>query len=281
MNSPLPFLVRVIAGAVGVGIDTVRRLPSDLPSLGVEVAGTVTRWGLQARQQLDELAQRGDELLSAEPPISEHPAWATFDDEPASPADRPATDRSPADESSGNAGDTTGRGTAPPNASDTADTADTSDAPDAADADAATTGAGDAALLRLSASRLAPQLTGLTSTRLNELLRQEQTGRARPAVITLLQNRIVSLAHASEADVDPDSDTDSHLADTHPADTHTADTHTADTADNGSAIAGRPAEPTPPAGPPGPADPPTPAGPTTPGGPPKPADPTTRSHPTP
>ncbi|NNG35288.1 hypothetical protein [Nakamurella aerolata] len=211
MSSPLPFVVRIAAGVVGVGIDAVRRLPSDLPSLGVEVAGTVTRWGFQARQQLDELAQRGDELLSAEPTVSEHPAWATFDDEPDAADPRSA-----------------GHSGAAPTPAKTAPAGDSSPAASGADAatsnpahsDAPRGGAkhgapeSDAALLRLSPSRLGPKLAGLSSSRLTALLRQEEAGRARPAVLTLLQNRIVSRAHGSKPDpgADAQSPTDGSSA---------------------------------------------------------------------
>lgn len=82
MPNSLPFPLRVVAGLLATGVETIRRLPADLPGMGVEVAGAVTKAALQVRQQLTELAIRGDELLDAGREPEEHPAWARFDDDP-------------------------------------------------------------------------------------------------------------------------------------------------------------------------------------------------------
>ena len=85
MPNSLPFPIRVAAGLVSAGLETFRRLPGDLPAMGVEVAGAVTKVALRVRQQITDLAIRGDELLEPTLEPVERPSWAQFDDE--APAD--------------------------------------------------------------------------------------------------------------------------------------------------------------------------------------------------
>lgn len=82
MASTLPTPVRIVAGLVGTVADRVTTLPQDLPNLGVSLVGQAFRLSLKARQQVAQLAVRGDELLSglrSGPPAQ--PAWATFDED--------------------------------------------------------------------------------------------------------------------------------------------------------------------------------------------------------
>jgi hypothetical protein len=82
MAISLPLPVRVAAGLVVTGWDTLLNLPSELPALSVSVAGYAVRVSMRVQQEITQLAARGDELLSvltSRP--SEHPAWAHFDEE--------------------------------------------------------------------------------------------------------------------------------------------------------------------------------------------------------
>jgi len=82
MPISFPFPVRVSVGLIATGVDQLRRLPGDLPSLGVTAAGQAMRLSMRMQQEFAELATRGDEVLSligGQP--ADHPAWATFDEE--------------------------------------------------------------------------------------------------------------------------------------------------------------------------------------------------------
>lgn len=98
MPKTLPMPVRVAAGLLASGVDHLKRLPEELPALTVTLAGQAMRLSMRARQQLADLAIRGDEVLGGitdEQP-EEHPAWARFDEEEPGGdgigADSPASD---------------------------------------------------------------------------------------------------------------------------------------------------------------------------------------------
>lgn len=84
MAITLPLGIRVAAGLLGATIDRIGKLPEELPTLGVTLAGQVVRTSMRVRQELAELATRGDDLLAGlTGGAEEHPPWATFDeDEP-------------------------------------------------------------------------------------------------------------------------------------------------------------------------------------------------------
>ena len=120
MATTLPFGIRIAAGVVGTTFDHLVRLPGELPGMTVSFAGQLLRTSMRVRQEVAELATRGDELLA---PLvgraEEHPAWATFDEDedeaaPSAPAadsggpNETATDVRTPDSSSPN--------TSPPNA---------------------------------------------------------------------------------------------------------------------------------------------------------------------
>jgi hypothetical protein len=87
MPISFPFPVRVSVGLVVAGVEQLRKLPGDLPTLGVTAAGQAMRLSMRVQQEFADLAIRGDEVLSligGQP--AEHPAWATFDEEDADPA---------------------------------------------------------------------------------------------------------------------------------------------------------------------------------------------------
>lgn len=90
MAISLPLPVRVAAGLVATGWDTVRSLPGGLPALSVNVAGHAVRLSMRLQQEITQLAARGDELLAgitSRP--SEHPTWARFDEEDGTQAEAP------------------------------------------------------------------------------------------------------------------------------------------------------------------------------------------------
>ncbi len=82
MAITLPTPIRIAAGLLGTALDHLIKLPEELPTLGISLAGQAVRTSLRVQQQLAELATRGDELLA---PLTggpqDRPPWATFDDE--------------------------------------------------------------------------------------------------------------------------------------------------------------------------------------------------------
>jgi hypothetical protein len=90
MAITLPTPVRVLVGVLATGIDRVRSLPEDLPTMPVTIAGQAMRLSMRVQQEIAELATRGDQLLAAVlGGPEEDPAWARFDDEEAA---APVTD---------------------------------------------------------------------------------------------------------------------------------------------------------------------------------------------
>lgn len=193
MPNSLPFPVRVAAGLVSTGLDTIRGLPQNLPTIGVEIAGHVTKAGLQLRQQFVELALRGDELLQSEAEPEEHPAWAHFDDEEpdlatqARPADRPPN---------ATAGDDAGTTAAGDAGSATGDPGSAAGDSGTAAGESGTSADGDALLPGYDSMTLAQvrgHLRHLDVDEVRRLLEHEKAGGNRPAMVTLLGNRIVTL----------------------------------------------------------------------------------------
>ncbi len=62
MNVPFPF--RVAAGAIAVGIDRLRTLPTELPAMSVTLAGHAVRASMRVQQELSQLAARVEEVRS-------------------------------------------------------------------------------------------------------------------------------------------------------------------------------------------------------------------------
>lgn len=97
MAITLPIGIRVVAGLLGTAIDRITKLPEELPTIGITLVGQVFKTSLRLRQEVAELATRGDDLLSGiTGGAQENPPWATFDeDEDDMSSERPAsTDRS-------------------------------------------------------------------------------------------------------------------------------------------------------------------------------------------
>lgn len=171
----LPFPLRVAAGLLATGVESARRLPQDLPGLAVRAVGTVTKLALQVRTELTELAVRGDEVLAGQQPAQEKPSWAQFDeDEPAprTTAARPA----------GAPAATTARTAARRTAAGTAGGA-------AAGADAVLPG-----YRELTLAQVRGHLRRLDAAAVTILLEAERSGDGRPAFLTLLGNRLATLA---------------------------------------------------------------------------------------
>jgi hypothetical protein len=189
MTPPLPLPVRVAAGLVAIAVEQAR----DLPRLALELPVTAVSQALQAsmrvQQKVTELAIKGDQVLGVGPPIEDEPAWATFDedlpprngraqdrDEPATvtplrPAD-PFVDPGPVDP-----------GSVDPEPVPTTGTAPTADGP---------------GVLPGYAGLTIPQLRGklrhLGVDDLRELLTWEQAHGDRPPYVTMLSNRIATVA---------------------------------------------------------------------------------------
>lgn len=205
--SSLPFPLRLAAGVVATGIDTVRRLPEELPALGVRLAGTAAKLALQVRNEITELTIRGDELLAGTPVAQENPTWARFDDaddDARHPADDPA-DHAPGGEADAatavappahrpsriradavaDGAAAAGLGDAAPGWSDPL--VDTP-APAAGPADTIVAGYGS-----LTLGQLRSRLTPLELDDLRSLLAAEERDARRPAFLTLISNRIATL----------------------------------------------------------------------------------------
>lgn len=189
MPNSLPFPLRVAAGLVSTGLNTLRRFPEDLPAIGVEIAGAVTKASLQVRQQFVELALRGDELLRSGGEPEEHPAWAQFDDEGPDLSAPMAASRKSAPDAAAKTSDDS-----PAGAGAATDAGAAADAP--ADADAGTAADGDALLPGYDSMTLAQvrgRLRHLTVEQVRRLLEHEKAGGNRPAMLTLLGNRVITL----------------------------------------------------------------------------------------
>jgi hypothetical protein len=187
--SSLPFPLRLAAGVLAAGIDTVRRLPAELPSLGVRLAGNAAKLAFQVRNEITELAIRGDELLDGSPAAQEKPAWATFDDDEPEPEVVSAPRRArPADLPD------TGIGEEAPGWSDPLADSPTG-SPDGADGTAADRSAEAivAGYGSLTLGQLRSRLTTLGLDQLRSLLAAEELGARRPAFLTLISNRISTL----------------------------------------------------------------------------------------
>jgi hypothetical protein len=88
--APMP--LKVILGLAAAAVDEARKLPESLPAAmtNVPVAAVTTAMhaSLRLQQRLATLAARGEEVLSQLRGTSEDaPAWASFDDSPATPAE--------------------------------------------------------------------------------------------------------------------------------------------------------------------------------------------------
>lgn len=216
MAPSLPFPLRVVAGIVARGVETARRIPGDLPGLGVEIAGNAAKVAMVVRNELTDLAIRGDELLAGSTEPEDSPSWATFDDDdPAprtdaghetDPAHEPdaASVSHPASEYDADTGAGIEDGAAGSGVSEDGATVHPLTEDELA-ADTAATSSEHLAVAgtvlpgytMLTVAQLRGHLGHLSVADVRVLLRHEQDGAARPAYVTLLTNRISTLEHAA------------------------------------------------------------------------------------
>lgn len=198
MANTLPLPLRVAAGVVGTTIDRLTRLPSELPGLGVSLAGHVLRTSMRIRQEVADLATRGDELFGDLAGGRSGLGLATFDE------DLPDLVATGSDDRDARRGDTDGVDNAP----STAAPASAAE-PAAADhppmapkrsrdrsrtvPDTGSGGATNGARTPHTVAELRAKIRDLPADAVRELLVAEQAGPARAAWITLLENRLTTL----------------------------------------------------------------------------------------
>jgi hypothetical protein len=80
MTPPLPLPVRVAVGLAAVAVEQARELPRLALELPVTAVSQALQASMRVQQKITELALKGDRVLGG-PPVEEAPAWATFDDD--------------------------------------------------------------------------------------------------------------------------------------------------------------------------------------------------------
>jgi hypothetical protein len=209
MTREIPAPLRAAAGLAAVAVDEARRLPNRLAGLPVVALGAALQASMRVQQRYAELIGRGDELLSGMREPAEQPPWARFDED-----ESPANGLVAAYRTDGD-----GWAFADEEISDLAEDGSAYDAYVAPDADAGHTGdtgdTGDgtgpepgpgtpagasqapptAALPlsgydRLSLPQLRARLARLSAEDLHTLLEHERDTAARPAYLTMLENRL-------------------------------------------------------------------------------------------
>jgi hypothetical protein len=82
--STLPGPLRAALGVVATVLDEARALPEKAPELPMTALTTALQYSLRAQQRYADLIVRGDELVGRIRGVpDEAPAWAKFDDDPA------------------------------------------------------------------------------------------------------------------------------------------------------------------------------------------------------
>jgi hypothetical protein len=193
---PLPLPVRIAAGLVATAVEQAR----DLPRMVVEFPVTAVSQALQAsmrvQQKVTELAIKGDRALGTLRPVEDKPSWATFDDDQPPHRNgassvtelRPASRAEPAVEPPAETAAETAAATTRAAAEHAAPT-EAEPSGDDADGPNVLPGYRDMTL---------PQLRGrlrhLSVEDLRALLAWEQAHEARPPFVTMLANRITTVA---------------------------------------------------------------------------------------
>src|SRR5205807_1860374 len=77
----LPLPVRLAAGLAVTAVERARELSRRLVDLPVTVVSEALQLSMRARQQVTELAIKGDNALAVLRPVEETPDWATFDED--------------------------------------------------------------------------------------------------------------------------------------------------------------------------------------------------------
>ncbi|MDN5859333.1 MAG: lipid droplet-associated protein [Pseudonocardia sp.] len=190
---PLP--VRLAAGIVATAVEQARDLPRQLAELPITAVSQTLQAGMRVQQKVTELAIKGDRALSILQPVEEKPSWATFDDD--------LDEHFSTDQLDATAGDTaatrdhTGNGFAAvrPRTVTPIDVARETVAPTPEPS-----GRTGPPVLPEYPSLTIPQLRGrlrfLTLHDLRSILEWENANEARPPFVTMLQNRITTVAES-------------------------------------------------------------------------------------
>ena len=88
---PTPF--RAALGVVATLRDNAKDFPDKAIELPMLAVSTALQLSLRAQQRYAALAAKGDDLLAGRRTTDEPPAWATFDDDPVIPVNRPVRRR--------------------------------------------------------------------------------------------------------------------------------------------------------------------------------------------
>lgn len=207
MTSSIPEPLRAVAGLAAVAIDETRGLPRKLTSLPVVALGAAMQASLRLRQSYASLVARGDELLTQLGGSSdEPPAWARFDEDEVDDAARDGKGERAAG-GVGPIGNHRSRFDAQPD-----DLTELDDLPDHAHAEpdeagfadfdafdqpASSTSSGGSAPVPgydgFSLAQLRGRLRGYDAATIRRLLDYERGGAARPAFLTMLENRLATL----------------------------------------------------------------------------------------
>ena len=200
--SSLPFPVRVAAGLVVSAVEEARDLPRTVVGLPITAVSQVLQIGMRAQQMVTELAIKGDMALDGMRPVEEAPSWARFDDDVPSLGhnsyDRDAWDDVASD---GYDADTSlefsSLGTVPAPTRDRNNGHASGPALGLGGETGDTPGTTPEALPgyeTLTIAQLRGRLRSLSLAQVTELLAWESAHADRPPFVTMLSNRITTLA---------------------------------------------------------------------------------------
>ncbi|GAA4811819.1 lipid droplet-associated protein [Tomitella cavernea] len=201
-----PFMARVAAGIVLTVADEARQLPTTAVALPMTSVSLLLQSSMRLQQAMTSLAIRGDDAFSFLYPAKEKPSWAVFDDE-ADDGD-PAPDARPGPPPGGaDAAGVVGRGAtaADGNGSlgrfalySTPNAATRGRAREAAVVDVAEPHApaiaDEIGYDDLTLAQLRTRLRAMGTGDLSALLDYERAGSARAPYLTMLENRLNSVA---------------------------------------------------------------------------------------
>lgn len=181
--SYVPLPVRVAVGLMVTAVEQARKLPEQLIELPVAAASRAVQTGMRVHQRVTELAIKGDQVFALLRPVEDTPPWATFDEdgEPPQPGAGPTASDSQAAED--------GAGTAPADHAVPHSRAD-----DVGAREAVVTPALLAEYDEMSLAQLRARLRKLSLSQLVGLREHERAHLDRPAFITMLSNRIVTVS---------------------------------------------------------------------------------------
>lgn len=78
---PLPMPIRIAAGLVATALEEAQELPRKLTELPVTAVSRALQTSMRLQQRVTELAIKGDRALGALRPVPETPTWARFDED--------------------------------------------------------------------------------------------------------------------------------------------------------------------------------------------------------